>query len=120
MSKLNCLARNCVNNEGGLCDAEYILIKGANSKTTSQTYCSNFRKDNILNEIIALGNTNYIGEIKQMVLSDDYEIKMSPMIKCDAHNCIHNVSGSCKAHDVSIMGSEALKKEDTCCETFVR
>ena len=118
MSKLNCLARNCVNNEGGLCGAEYILIKGTNSKTTSQTYCSNFRKDNILNEIIALGNTNYVGEIAQMI-SDDAEIKMSPMVSCHAKKCFFNIDGRCEAADISITGSGARNKEDTCCETFI-
>lgn len=53
MVKLNCMARKCVNNEGGLCGAEYILIEGT------------------------------------------------------------------EAEDISIVGSGAINKEDTCCETFI-
>lgn len=118
MVKLNCIARSCVNNEGGLCGAGSILIKGIDSKTTSETYCSSFRRDNVVNEILALTNTNYLGEINQMI-SDDYEIKMSPRVNCDAHNCAHNIGGECNAYNVSIMGDNALEKEDTCCETFI-
>ena len=118
MVKLNCMARKCVNNEGGLCGAEYILIVGNEAEVTRETYCTNFRENNIINQIEALGNTNYVGEIAQMI-SDDAEIKMSPMVSCHAKKCFFNIDGRCEAADISITGSGARNKEDTCCETFI-
>lgn len=118
MPRLNCTARRCVNNEGGLCGAEYILIQGKAAKTTSQTYCSNFKENNIIGQIAALGNTNYIGEIKQMI-SDEYEIKMTPMIRCKAEKCFYNIDNKCKAADISIIGDNADEERETCCETFI-
>lgn len=118
MVRLNCMARRCVNNEGGLCGTEYILIEGDKAQETKETYCSNFRENNVISQLEALGNTNYIGEIAQMI-SEDTEIKMSPMISCHANKCFFNIDGKCEASDISITGSGAMNKEDTCCETFI-
>lgn len=118
MTKLNCTARQCVNNEGGLCGAEYIMIQEPDSNTSEQTFCSNFRMDTVGNQIGALANTDFIGEIFQM-LSSDSEIKMSPIVTCHAKNCFFNGDGKCEARAISILGDNANNENDTRCETFI-
>ena len=118
MTKLSCTARNCVNNEGGLCGAEYIMIDGMDSTTSGETYCSNYREENIGSQIAALGNTNYIGEVMQMLSSMD-EVLMSPEICCHAKHCFYNGNGKCEARDIMIIGDDATESIDTRCETFV-
>lgn len=118
MVKLNCTARNCVNNEGGLCGAEDILIQGVNSDKSENTYCSSFRLDTVINEFKAIGNTNFTGEIMQ-IFSSREEIKMSPRVNCHAIKCFYNASGLCGARDISIMGDGITEEIQTRCETFV-
>lgn len=118
MVRLNCMARRCVNNEGGLCGAEYIMIEGKGALSTSQTYCSNFKENNIMSQITALGNTNYVGEIAQ-IISEDLEMKMIPNVSCHAEKCFYNINGKCKASDISIVGDKAKVNKDTGCETFI-
>lgn len=118
MTKLNCTARSCVNNEGGLCGAEYIMIQSPESTTSSETFCSNFKVDNVLNEVSAITNTDYIGEIFQ-IFSGSYNIKMSPTVACHAQHCFYYANGVCGAQNISIIGNEAINERDTSCETFV-
>lgn len=118
MTNLNCTARNCVNNEGGLCGAEYIMIQGAESTCSPETFCSNFKADDILNQVSAINNTDYIGEIFQ-ILSGDYDIKTSPTVACHAQHCFYYANGICGAQNISIRGNGASNERDTSCETFV-
>lgn len=118
MTKLNCTARNCVNNEGGLCGAGYILVEGIGSSTSEDTFCSNYKDDNIGNQVKALGNTNYVGEIMQMFSSMD-DIKINPEIACHATSCFYNGNGRCEARDINMVGENATVSADTNCETFV-
>ncbi|MEG1004582.1 DUF1540 domain-containing protein [Clostridium sp.] len=115
---LGCTAHNCVNNEGGMCGAEYILIEGDEAYTSSQTYCSNFRVETIGNAIKAVTNTDFIGEIVQMVSSKD-EIKISPLVSCSATKCFYNADNKCEARNLIIVGNAPRDNTETQCETFI-
>lgn len=114
MTKLSCTASTCVNNEGGLCGATNILIEGVNSITSLETYCSNYRQENVLSQIGALGNTNYLGEVMQMLSSMD-EMFMSPNVCCHAQKCFYNGNGKCEARDIMIRRND----DKSICETFI-
>lgn len=115
---LGCSVHHCINNEGGLCGAEYILIEGDEAYTSSQTYCSNFREETILNGFKALGNTDFVGEIMQM-MSDDAEIKFSPLVSCNARSCFYNGDGRCEARNLIIVKNSGDNGIETQCETFI-
>ncbi|MDS0526239.1 DUF1540 domain-containing protein [Clostridium sp. SHJSY1] len=119
MVRLNCTARNCVNNEGGLCGAREILVQGINSDTSENTYCSSFRQDTVVNEVAAIGNTNFAGELMQIFSSQD-EMEMGPVVNCHARNCFYNGNGICGARDISVMGDGVTNEISTRCETFIR
>ncbi|MBD7911095.1 MULTISPECIES: DUF1540 domain-containing protein [Clostridium] len=119
MVKLNCTARSCVYNEGGLCSAQEILVQGINSNTSENTYCSSFRLDTVSNEFRAIGSTNFPGEVMQIFSSQD-EIKLSPLVNCHARNCFYNGGGICGARDISVMGDGAREETETMCETFIK
>ncbi len=118
MTTLGCTAHNCVNNEGGLCGAGYILIEGEDAYTSSQTYCSNFKEDNLVNEIKVVSNTNFLGEIMQMISGPD-EIKFTPSVSCSAKKCFYNGDGKCEARNLIIVGNLPTKSSETQCETFI-
>lgn len=118
MTRLGCTARSCVNNEGGLCGAGYILIEGIDSSSSAETFCSNYQVDNVANQVKALGNTNYIGELMQIFSSMD-EIKMTPEVSCHAMKCFYNQNGKCEARDIMILGDNAQNSSETICETFI-
>lgn len=115
---LGCSVHNCINNEGGLCGAEYILIEGEDAYTSSQTYCSNYKEETIMNGFRALGNTDFIGEIMQMV-SDNSEIKFSPTVACHAKSCFYNGNGKCEARNLIIVKNTERSDMLTQCETFI-
>jgi hypothetical protein len=119
MIKLNCTARSCVYNEGGLCSAQEILVQGPNSNSSEDTYCSSFKINTVVNEFMAMGNTNYPGEVMQ-IFSSQNEIKLSPVVSCHARNCFYNANGICGARDISVMGDGARQEIETMCETFIR
>lgn len=119
MVRLNCTARTCVYNEGGLCSAQEILIQGVNSNTSEDTYCSSFDVDTVANNFKAMGNTNFPGEVMQ-IFSSQHEIKLSPSVNCHATECFYNGGGICGARDISVMGDGARQEIDTMCETFIK
>ena len=119
MTRLSCTARTCVHNEGGLCEAEHILVEGTGANTSSETFCSSFRENSVSEQFTAaVTNTNYMGELIQIFSSKD-EIKMNPQISCHAIHCFYNGNGSCEALDIAIRGDEATDRRETLCETFV-
>lgn len=118
MTRLSCTARNCVNNEGGLCGAENILVKGVEASSSQETFCSSFKEETVVSQIAAIGNTNYVGEVMQM-LSDMSDIKMSPNVHCYATRCFYNGNGICEARDMMIIGDGAKDSRDTLCQTFI-
>ena len=119
MTRLSCTARTCVHNEGGLCEAENILVEGTDADTSTETFCSSFREDSIGEQFTAaVTNTNYMGELMQIFSSND-EIKMSPNVGCHAIRCFYNGNGKCEALDIAIRGDKASEPRETLCETFV-
>ena len=114
MPRLSCTARTCVHNEGGLCEAENILIEGTDANTSLETFCSSFRENSVSEQFTAaFTNTNYMGELMQIFSSKD-EIKMNPNIGCHATR-----NGRCEALDIAIRGDRASEPRETLCETFV-
>ncbi len=115
---LGCSVHSCINNEGGLCGAEYILIEGEDAYTSSQTHCSNYREKSIINGFKALGNTDFIGEIMQMV-NECSDIKLSPTVSCNAKSCFYNGNGKCEARNLIITKNTERNDVLTQCETFI-
>ncbi len=118
MTMLNCAAMSCVHNEAGMCQAGYILIEGNDSTTTLETKCSSYKPNKFINQVKALANTNYVGEVMQLFSSMD-EVKMNPQINCQAINCFFNSSGKCESRNIAI----SVDKNDqfkAMCETFVK
>lgn len=117
MTILGCCVHNCVNNEGGFCGANSITISGEEAYTSSQTQCENYNKETVLNAFKALANTNFVGEIAQIVSTRD-EVKMNPTVVCQVENCLYNGDGMCEARNVMIVGNNINRKRSQC-ETFI-
>jgi Domain of Unknown Function (DUF1540). len=117
MGKLSCNATNCVNNVAGLCSADIISIKGKDAISSSETVCDTFKQKGIMNALVSMGNTNYVGEVEQM-FSDFHEILMTPEVHCNAKKCIYNKHGICGADNLFIYGPRADSVQNTECETF--
>lgn len=117
MTKLGCNADKCVNNLGGFCTASIIHIDGLNAHSSSGTQCDTFAEKNFTNAFKSLVNTNYSGEIMQLINTD--ERVMNPQIKCDALNCSFNSNQSCSASNVQVFGPRAISVHGTQCETFI-
>lgn len=117
MTKLGCSADKCVNNVSSMCSADIIHIQGLNAHSSSGTECKTFAQKGFTNAFKSMANTNYTGELIQMMIND--EIFMTPRIKCDALNCGYNQSHRCIASDIHVFGSQASSRHGTQCETFV-
>lgn len=115
--RLTCNADNCVNNVNGLCSANSIKVNGLNSHSSSGTECETFAARGIKNAIWNLNNMNIPGEIRQLFSTST--IEMSPNVKCEADNCVHNSTGKCIAANIQITGPTANVSADTKCETFI-
>lgn len=116
MAKLMCSANTCVNNMNGLCSANTINVHGIKAHSTDGTECETFAEKGIKNALSNLTNMNIPGEIRQLFSGNSVE--MSPHIKCQAVNCVHNRSKECIARTVQIYGPGAVTSEGTECETF--
>ncbi|AYD39416.1 DUF1540 domain-containing protein [Clostridium fermenticellae] len=116
-TKLSCDVRNCVNNISGLCDAYMINIIGSNARENSSTECETFADKNILNMAKSrFINSNLDGEFKQIFTNES--IEMSPKIKCEAKNCVHNANGDCSAANIQIHESRTKDGNLSQCQTF--
>lgn len=118
MNKLGCSAMDCVNNLNGLCSANVILVTGHDAGSSSETQCSTFAKKGFMNAVASVGNTNYVGEVKQ-IFSNNSQVLMSPEVKCEAKKCSYNERGLCGADNLVIFGPGAESSYGTACETFV-
>lgn len=118
MNRLNCSARNCAHNEGGLCGAGYILVEGVGSTTSSDTFCSNFIEGNANNDNMVTNNTNYLSQLTDMFYSME-NIRVNPDVSCHAVNCFYNLAGRCEAREITVTGDRVAQKEETACETFI-
>ncbi|MGL5417536.1 MAG: DUF1540 domain-containing protein [Clostridium sp.] len=117
MTTLGCSVQKCVNNEGGFCGANSILISGADAYTSHQTQCENYEPETILNAFKAIPNTNFLGELAQIVSTRD-EIKITPEVVCTAENCLYNNEGMCGATNIIIIENNINRKRNQC-ETFI-
>ena len=113
---LSCTATNCVNNMSGICSASNINILVSDAHSTEETQCGTFAEKGLKNSLTNLLNTNVVGEFRQVFHKDD--IAMSPSIKCEATNCIHNEKDLCVADNIIIFGLDAKCCDNTECETF--
>ena len=113
---LSCTATNCVNNMSGICSAITINVLGSNAHSSEATKCETFAEKGLKNSLTNVLNMNVIGEFKQVFNSED--IEMSPSIRCDAKNCIHNQKNLCAADNIMVNGADGLSTEKTQCETF--
>lgn len=113
---LSCTATDCVNNMSAICTASNINILGTDAHGTEETQCGTFAEKGLKNSLTNLLNTNVVGEFIQVFHKDD--IAMSPSIKCEATNCIHNEKDLCVADNILITGLEVVGPHNTQCETF--
>ena len=115
-TKLNCSAQNCVHNTSGLCTANTIQVAGSAAHTSSSTQCDTFAEKGFVNAVTNMTNMNIPGEIKQ--LFNRNSIELSPYVKCEATNCMHNVDRVCGASNIEVYGPGASDSQGTQCETF--
>lgn len=113
---LICSAEKCVNNTGGFCTASEINVEGLNAVAKEETCCAEFAMSGFINSVKELGNTNYVGIIKQSI--DFQKYPMKPKIRCTASNCIHNRNAICNAGSVQIYGPGAGDSKGTECNSF--
>lgn len=113
---LSCSATNCVNNLSGLCSANTINILGSNAHNSNETKCQTFAEKGLKNSLTNVLNMNMAGEFKQVFNSES--IVMSPIIRCDAKNCIHNEKKLCVAGNIMVNGMGTATSGKTECETF--
>ena len=115
MASLNCTARYCTYNEGGVCSAGYILVEGISSSTSSDTYCSNYQEKST-GGVASSINNNYINSLTNGFTST-YDVRMNPEISCNATRCLYNYSGKCEAREINVFGDNNGVL-GTRCETF--
>lgn len=113
---LSCSAQSCVHNINGLCSANKIHVSGVSANTSSGTQCETFAEKGLVNSITHVFNMNVPGEIRQLFNKGD--VYMSPVISCDALQCIYNSNRACTAGRVQVTGPEAGSSQETQCETF--
>ena len=104
MAILNCTARYCTHNEGGICSAGNILVEGMSSSSSRDTYCSSF-EDKTIGGINSSVNTGYMNSVTQGFYSA-YEYRNSPDVSCNATRCFYNFNGSCQAKEVNVYGDD--------------
>lgn len=114
--ELGCSAGGCVHNVNGLCSANVIHVLGSGAHISGETMCDTFAPRSFENAFAHLPNMNVAGEIKQVFTNKS--IEMSPIVKCEAINCIYNEGRKCSASNVQIHGPNADNSEETVCETF--
>ena len=113
---LSCTATNCVNNLSGICSANTINVSGLSAHTSESTQCETFAEKGLKNSLSNVLNMNVLGEIKQVF--NNGSIEMSPSIRCEAVNCLHNSKEICAAENIMVNGIGALTSAKTECETF--
>ena len=113
---LSCSATNCVNNMSGICSASTINVLGSNASSSEETQCETFAERGLKNSFANVFNMNVVGEFKQIFNTES--IEMSPSIRCEATNCMHNNKKICAANNIMVDGMGALNSSKTQCETF--
>ncbi|MGL4773158.1 MAG: DUF1540 domain-containing protein [Clostridium sp.] len=118
MVTLSCSVHDCVNNEGGLCGAQYIEITGENVNKKEDTYCINYQPSTFINEVKSMVNTDYVGEIMQVISGYD-EPKFHPNVKCKVNSCFYNGNGLCEARSIMISDNTTIQVKRGNCETYI-
>lgn len=113
---LSCTATNCVNNMSGICSANTINVSGASAHSSEATQCETFAQKGFRNSLANVLNENVFGEFKQAFTNES--IEMSPYIRCEATNCMHNEKKLCVADNIMVNGIGALSSGKAQCETF--
>jgi hypothetical protein len=113
---LSCTATNCVNNMSGICSASTINVSGSNARSSEATQCETFAEKGFRNSLANVLNMNVVGEFKQVFNNES--IEMSPSIRCNAANCLHNEKNLCVADNIMVNGIGALSSGKAQCETF--
>lgn len=118
MKNFMCSAVSCIYNINGLlCSARsvHVAIKGISSNI-EDTDCATYLNRNFKNTFTSIINTNIMGEMKQIMNSDD--IKMIPEVICDAKQCTYNSGNLCCKKNVQIYGKQCESSKCTKCEAF--
>jgi len=100
----------------GICSASTINVSGSNAHSTEATQCETFAERGLKNSLTNVLNMNVVGEFKQVF--NNTTIEMSPSIRCEAVNCMHNLKKVCAAENIMVNGIGALSSVRTECETF--
>ncbi|MGL5149149.1 MAG: DUF1540 domain-containing protein [Clostridium sp.] len=117
MITLSCGVFSCANNEGGLCGAQLIKIEGNQVKSNNDIYCANYMESNFINEAKTIINTNYVGEIMQ-IISGYNEPEFHPTVKCYVSSCFYNGNGNCEARSIMIGDKISSNNTKGICETY--
>lgn len=117
MVTLSCNVNDCVNNEGGLCGASYIEIQGEGTSKKEDTYCSNYKLNTFINGVKSLTNTDFVGEILQVMSGYEKPI-IHPNVSCNAYKCFYNGDGKCEARSIMIVEDKLSQVTKTSCNTF--
>lgn len=100
MPNLKCDACSCTHNKDYYCCLNGIAVGGKSATKESSTCCISFVENNG-------AITNY-----------SLEPVTSMDIGCEAINCVHNHSCTCRADEVSISGDHSRNYQETQCSTF--
>ncbi|OOB80402.1 MAG: hypothetical protein BEN19_05085 [Epulopiscium sp. Nuni2H_MBin003] len=102
MPRLNCSVSNCSHNTDHCCSLNNIEIDGAAANCCDDTCCNCVTECSSATN--ALNVTGYANP--------------EPAVGCEAHNCVHNSAGSCKADFINISGLGASNCVGTECSSF--
>ena len=111
-NNLVCNASSCASNNGGLCQASKIQIKGAGAHIEGETRCATYSENNVENNLKNVFNTNYTGIVGQDLFDG---APVHPKVACSANTCKHNSRGECSKNSLQIFSNST---GDTSCSSF--
>lgn len=101
MPELKCGVVTCVHNKQNYCELDSIEVLGNSAQTSEQTSCGSF---------VERKGEQYSNSAKEASPKSD--------VVCQACECKYNDSRKCYAGKISVMGSDASRKDETVCATF--
>ncbi len=105
MPEITCEAIKCSYNNDGYCAKTHVKIEGSsNTQDCSNTCCESYENSYKSGDSCKFENS---------VAGDN-------SIECDATNCVYNDHKACTADGINVIGHNADKCSETCCETFER
>ena len=101
MPELKCGVVTCVHNVKNYCELDSIEVLGGSAKVSEETSCGSFveRKGE------QYGNSTQDVEARSEIL-------------CHAKECKYNQERKCYAGKISVVGTDAIRVEQTECATF--